>query len=348
MQTPQNAHGHPLSNRDLDGLGQALTRYKDAVGHREVPRGERGLGYEERATRILELVRGLAVTAPPRAEEKPIAVDASPVELLEHIKQAREAVLPKRKSHHPKFKRDVISESASHIAFLREFTQQWKDDPSLAKDFPHLTHEAQFAETMLKVYDFATQVKEDFGPAILNSKTSGPERSELCSALQARVDALRLRLPAADEQDAIAESYLEKKQVIRHYQAIKALHAYSGPLASYAMPNIIDPQEKIGKALSFLRYEACAAAQRSFLTISRAYRADRKGEAKDAITQGNTMLNCVYNARWSLLADEIAELVSNNRPMLEKFGGFPAQTKAEAEAERREVRGEPEEGKSDL
>ena len=123
---------HALPNRALDALGQQWDEYKRAVAHRDMHHGQRGLSMAQRAEHIEALVRGLAALAPPRTQHVAIDPAQGSIDgLLKDIRSAREAVVPPRRQHEPKYRYAINQESDQAIAFLREFASQW-DGPDAA------------------------------------------------------------------------------------------------------------------------------------------------------------------------------------------------------------------------
>lgn len=348
-----------LRNRDLDALGHEWDEYKKAVGKNEMTHGQQGMSMRTRAEKIESLVRHLMELAPPRAEHvsvNPATADIN--RLLGELREAREAVLPRRRPHAPKDKYLINHESKQHIAFMREFAGQWNgnDAAYIGQHFPHLKHAAEWATSVVALYDRVEKLQETYTLRTVPNPLPPEARKEIYRDLVTAKDEMLANWPKIKIRDERAESYLPKGELDRYNEAILHGIRQIGRLPMAVEPNRAHPVEDLQKAFNELRYEACAAAQRGFLQVSRAYRADRRAmigrpefhDARDPIGQDSPMLDRVYHARWALLADAVYETVKSNRKTLEHYSGLIPQTKAEAEAERAHERGVDDKGQGQL
>lgn len=342
---------HALPNRALDALGQQWDEYKRAVAHRDMHHGQRGLSMAQRAEHIEALVRGLAALAPPRTQHVAIDPAQGSIDgLLKDIRSAREAVVPPRRQHEPKYRYAINQESDQAIAFLREFANQWNgpDAAYTRQHFPNLRHAAQTAAHMVAVYDLSVELEQEYHRGQFSGPIPPAARGRAFDAIKLRTEALSDALPPLVPVDEVAQRYLPPDQFGRYNECMQSLHFTLNTLPAAMMPNRTDPVADIQKGVNELRYEACAAAHRAFRQISLAYKADRKlmhHDAKlqgalDPIRQALPMLDRVYHARWALLADAIGDTVKSNRKLLENQGKLKPQTRAEVETERREQTGE--------
>ena len=332
---------HRLRNRDLDRLGQHWDRYKQAVRHADMLHGEHGMGMEERARKIGALVQELAELTPQRAQR--IGIDPGNPDIsavVADVHAARQAILPRRRSHEPKKKYAINDESREHIAFCREFVDQWQGPQRdyMQQHFPHLYHAAESLRQYVALYDFTQLLEQDYNRATLIEPLSPQKRSDVLADLTVRRDAMLSQWPQMLASDEYARDYLPQNEAKRFDDAIR--HGRCGllRLPSSANPDRTDTLSELQRSMDALRYEACAAAHRSFTLISCAYRADRKDlimnrpllDTHDPLQEDLPMLDRVYHARWALLADVVGELVKSNEKMLRKHGMLPPQSRAEA------------------
>lgn len=349
----------PLRNRDLDALGHEWDEYKKAVGRNDMTHGQGGMSAPVRAQKIEALVRHLVALAPPRAEHVPVNTQSASVDmLLADLREAREAVMPRRRPHAPKDKYLINHESRQHIAFMREFAGQWNgnDAAYIAQHFPHLKHAAEWAASVVALYDRVDQLQQTYTMRTVPHPLPPQVRQQLSRELTAIRDEMLQSWPKIKIRDECAEAYMPEGELARYNEAILHGIRHIGRLPMAVQPDRAEPVQDLQKAFNELRYEACAAAQRGFLQVSRAYRADRRAmigrpelhDARDPIRQDSPMLDRVYHARWALLADAVYETVRSNRKTLERYSGLTPQTKAEAEAERKAERGVDSNGQGQL
>lgn len=340
---------HPQRNRDLDRLGHEWEEYKATVRQSDMEHGERGISMEARAEKIESLVRHLAELAPRRAQGVELDPQTAPVgQLLTHLRDAREAVLPRRRQHDPKRKFAINHESKTHISFMRVFaehTLHGDHQGYIRQHFPSLCKAAEQCERMVKLYDLTVELEEKYSRQSVTGPLNPQERMEAYSTLQRISRAMLDDWPQLYPTDPTMFAHLNDDQKKRADQALVDVRFTLQKLPDSAMPNRADTVSDVQKHINELRYEACAAGHRAFHEISRAYRADRlamahphnqKFDAQDPIAQRLPVLDLVYHARWALLNDAISDLVKNNRKTLERYGSLAPQTKAEAVRDSRE------------
>lgn len=342
---------HTQFNRDLDRLGNEWEEYKAAVRHHDMEHGERGIGMEQRAEKIVGLVRHLAELAPRKAQSVAVDPQAPVGKVLVELRDAREAVLPRRRQHEPKHKFAINAESKKHISFMRNFAKHTLhgDHAGYIKThFPKLCRAAEQCERMVKLYDLTVELEEKYSRATITGPLDPAARMEVYRELQRHSNAMLEQWPAVYPVDKTMFEHLNEDQRKRADQALVDVHFALKKLPNAAAPNRADLVSDVQKSVNELRYEACAAGHRAFAEISRAYRADRlamahphnqKFDAQDPIAQQLPMLDLVYHARWALLNDAITDLVKSNRKTLERHGALAPQTNAEAAIERMEDRG---------
>ncbi len=347
-----------LRNRDLDGLGQQWDEYKKTVGHADMNRGVGGMGMAERAEKIEALVRHVAELAPRRAQIEPIDFTrANADQLVKHLRESREAVMPRRRQHDPKFKYDIIRESFPHMAFASDFAEQWHGMHRgyERQHFPHLAHAGYYADKLVNLYLSLDQLEKDINRSTYSTPITPEQRNRLYDVTNKFSERMLQQWPDAIPDD-MAKRYLPEDDLDRYNLMANRVHYHLLEIPGLSHPDRADSVGQIQKAITDMRYEVCAAAQRGFQEISYAYRADRKAmrdrpelqDARDPIRQQLPMLDRVYHARWALLADAIGSTVKSNRKLLEKYSGLTPQTNAEAVLERDEDRGLDKNGQGQL
>ena len=343
---------HPQHNRDLDRLGHEWEEYKDALRQKDMEHGEHGISMDARAERIEAMVRHLAELAPRRAQGVQVDPRTTPVgKLLTDMRDAREAVLPRRRAHEPKHKFAINPESREHIAFMRTFAQHTLHGDHkgyIQQYFPHLCKAAEQCERMVKLYDLTVELQESYSREKITGPLTPQARSALYGELQQHSKKMLDGWPELFPKDPSLFAHLNKDQADRLDKAMVGVRFTLQKLPDCAMPNRADTVSDIQRSINELRYEACAAGHRAFHEISRAYRADRKAmahpqnqkfDALDPLAQRLPMLDMVYHARWALLNDAITDLVKSNRKTLEKYGSLAPLSKADAVRESMEDKG---------
>ena len=360
MSQPLLHNGQPaalrLRNRNLDGLGQRYAEFKHDTAPDHIMRGGDHISNAERATRIIQLVDGLAAAAPNRARTnkgKPLNTRLEKAKgvpdigkLAEHIAQARANVLPRRAWHDPKKKHAINSEAGPQVDFLRALASDWEmESAQLARHFPHLERAIAQAARAVKLYDFVAQVEADFLDVPMPQEPAA--RNAFINALNERAQQMLEQTPAIMDLQATID-YLPEGMQERLHAANATIRFTLGNMHRTLWPDRANPSRGLRSQLDELRYEACSASYRSLKELSHAYRLDRQAISKgrgqldraqftDPIEQPSRVLQKVYHVRWCLLADAVHDLVKGNRALIENAAYKSVQSHADGVLARRQV-----------